>query len=96
MRTDPTKLPADLAALDAATNNIQDAVSDVGARYNRVTQLRQTSDDKVLNLKTSLSTVEDIDLPKTITELQMQQVSYQAALGATAKVIQPSLIDFLK
>jgi flagellar hook-associated protein 3 FlgL len=96
MKTDPTKLTADLAALDAATNNIQNAVSDVGARYNRVTQLRQTSDDKVLNLKSTLSTVEDIDLPRTITELQMQQVSYQAALGATAKVIQPSLIDFLK
>jgi flagellar hook-associated protein 3 FlgL len=29
-------------------------------------------------------------------ELQMQQVAYQAALNATAKVIQPSLVDFLR
>jgi flagellar hook-associated protein 3 FlgL len=29
-------------------------------------------------------------------ELQLQEVAYQAALGATAKVIQPSLVDFLR
>jgi flagellar hook-associated protein 3 FlgL len=29
-------------------------------------------------------------------DLQMQQVAYQAALGAAAKVIQPSLVEFLK
>jgi flagellar hook-associated protein 3 FlgL len=26
----------------------------------------------------------------------MQEVAYQAALGATARVIQPSLLDFLR
>jgi flagellar hook-associated protein 3 FlgL len=49
-----------------------------------------------LNLKTQLSDTEDIDLPKTIMELQMQQNGYQAALKATAQVIQPTLLDFLK
>lgn len=43
-----------------------------------------------------LSDVEDIDLPKTTTELQLQQAAYQAALAATARVLQPSLVDFLK
>jgi flagellar hook-associated protein 3 FlgL len=43
-----------------------------------------------------LSEVEDIDLPKTITDMTLQQTAYQAALGATAKVIQPSLMDFLR
>ena len=28
--------------------------------------------------------------------LQMQQTGYEAALGATAKVIQPTLLDFLR
>jgi len=40
--------------------------------------------------------VEDIDLPKAIMEMQLQQTAYQAALAASAKVIQPSLIDFLR
>jgi flagellar hook-associated protein 3 FlgL len=50
----------------------------------------------VLDLRAQLSNVEDIDLPKTITELALQQTAYQAALAATAKVIQPSLVDFLR
>jgi flagellar hook-associated protein 3 FlgL len=29
-------------------------------------------------------------------ELKMQEVAYQAALGATSRVIQPSLLDFLR
>jgi flagellar hook-associated protein 3 FlgL len=37
-----------------------------------------------------------VDLPATIVELQMQEVAYQAALGATARAIQPSLMDFLR
>ncbi|MEO2105974.1 MAG: flagellar hook-associated protein 3, partial [Actinomycetota bacterium] len=39
---------------------------------------------------------EDVDLPETIMELQLQEVAYQAALNATSRVIQPSLLDFLR
>jgi flagellar hook-associated protein 3 FlgL len=40
--------------------------------------------------------VENVDIAKAIVDLQMQEVAYQAALGATARVIQPSLLDFLR
>lgn len=46
--------------------------------------------------KAALAEVESVDLPGTLVEMQMQEVAYQAALGATAKVIQPSLLDFLR
>ncbi|CAN5337420.1 hypothetical protein BH23ACT9_BH23ACT9_24200 [soil metagenome] len=42
------------------------------------------------------SAIARIDMPETIMELQMQEVAYQAALGATARVLQPSLLDFLR
>jgi flagellar hook-associated protein 3 FlgL len=29
-------------------------------------------------------------------DLKMQEVAYQAALAATARVLQPSLVDFLR
>ena len=44
----------------------------------------------------NLATAESIDLPKTIIDMQIQQTAYQAALGSTAKIIQPSLVDFLR
>ena len=52
--------------------------------------------DANLNNQNRLSQVENIDIGKTVLDLQMQQVAYQATLGATARVLQPSLMDFLK
>jgi flagellar hook-associated protein 3 FlgL len=98
--TNPTNVSnltaVDLGNLDTAVDTIQNTLADVGARYSRLDTIKTQNDDRMVNLKSSLSDVEDIDLPKTITDLQLQQVSYQSALAASAKMIQPSLVDFLR
>ncbi|WP_449063944.1 flagellar hook-associated protein FlgL [Planomonospora algeriensis] len=96
LKNSPGGLGDDLTRLDTSIKSMQTEVADVGARYNRVTQMRDTADTRILSLKTQLSDIEDIDLPQTIMELTLQQTAYQAALAATAKVVQPSLVDFLK
>jgi len=93
---DNAKLTADLNNLDKAGISVRTAVSEVGSRYNRINQMKDLAQDRKLSVTTQLSDIEDIDLPKTIMEMQLQQTSYQAALAASAKVIQPSLIDFLR
>ncbi|MEV6600693.1 flagellin [Actinoplanes sp. NPDC051346] len=93
---DATALSAGLAGLDASSNKLNSAISEVGSRYNRITQMKDSAQDRLLSVTAQLSDIEDIDLPKTIMEMQLQQTSYQAALAASAKVIQPSLIDFLR
>jgi flagellar hook-associated protein 3 FlgL len=93
---DDAAISTGLANLDTAHETLKAALSDVGARYNRVEQMKQSADDHLLSVKSQLSDVEDVDLPKAIMDLQIQQTSYQAALAATSKVIQPSLIDFLR
>ena len=40
--------------------------------------------------------VESIDLAEAITELKIQEVAYRGALGATDRVLQPTLKDFLR
>jgi flagellar hook-associated protein 3 FlgL len=96
LRNNPVGLQADLADIDTAQKRVQTGLSGVGSRYNQVSQMQQNAENRVLDLRSQLSDVEDIDLPKTITELSLQQTAYQAALAATAKVIQPSLVDFLR
>jgi flagellar hook-associated protein 3 FlgL len=93
---DQAGMETGLNNLDSAHELLKSALSDVGARYNRVTQMKQSADDHLLSVSSQLSDIEDVDLPKAIMELQIQQTSYQAALAATARVIQPSLIDFLR
>ncbi len=94
--TDPSALQTDLADLDTAVTRLLTAAADIGARSARMASAEAVNTDLQLTLKAQLSDVEDIDLPKTIMELNMQRTGYEAALGATAKAIQPSLMDFLR
>ena len=91
-----TDLDGDLAALDVAINRMLTAAAEAGSRAARLEAAGQTNLDRQLTLKTSLASVEEIDLPRTIMELNMTQTGYEAALSATAKAIQPSLLDFLR
>jgi flagellar hook-associated protein 3 FlgL len=93
---DRDQLATNLGQLDKAGDQLKSAVSEIGSRYNRITQMKESAQDRLLSVRSQLSDIEDIDLPKTIMDMQLQQTSYQAALAATAKVIQPSLIDFLR
>ena len=74
---------------------MQSAVADVGARGARLERIQQINADRTLALSSQLAETENIDLPGTIMRLQMQQVGYEAALSATAKALQPTLLDFL-
>jgi flagellar hook-associated protein 3 FlgL len=71
-------------------------LSSVGARQNQVGSAQTSIVSNQLTTKTQLSGIEDIDLAQTILDIQMQEVAYNGALGAAAKVLQPSLMDFLR
>jgi flagellar hook-associated protein 3 FlgL len=96
LRNDPSALGADLTQLDAQVSALHDQLAKIGARYNQVEIMRDRADDQLLVLRQGLSEVEDIDIPRTIVDLQLQEVAYKAALSATSRVIQPSLLDFLR
>lgn len=96
LRNDPSQLSADITAIDGAFQRLTNAVSGVGARVNQVTAMRERVDGTIVDSQNGLAEVESIDLPATIVKLKMQEVAYEAALSATARVIQPSLVDFLR
>jgi flagellar hook-associated protein 3 FlgL len=85
-----------LAEVDTKLNGMLSQVANVGIRYKQVDDAKTAIAAKVQNIASSISGIENIDLPETIMELNMQQVAYQGALGAAAKVLQPTLMDFLK
>ncbi len=68
----------------------------IGARVNRLElqQSRLTSTQE--SYTDLLSKNEDANEAEVILNLQMQENVYRASLGAGAKIIQPSLIDFLR
>ena len=88
--------PADYDELAAAMSKVLQSLGDVGARAARVETTKAAVDSSRLDLTSRISLNEDVDLPETIMNLQAQQVAYQAALGAAAKIQQTSLVDFLR
>jgi flagellar hook-associated protein 3 FlgL len=91
-----TDLTTDLADLDNVLDGLKTAVADIGTRQARMETAGDVNSAQQLTLQAQLQDTENIDLPKTIMNLQMQQVGYQAALAATAQALQPTLVDFLK
>jgi flagellar hook-associated protein 3 FlgL len=96
MLTDPAALETDLADLDVVMQGMTAAVADVGSRAARIEGMERINSDRALTLESQLDETELIDLPYTIMKLKMQEVGYEAALSATAKSLQPTLLDFLR
>lgn len=96
LRNDPSQLSADLGTVDGHLQNIRNSLSVAGARYSQLESMRTKTEGDLQLARTKLSEIEDIDLPATIVDLQLQETAYQAALSATARSVQPSLLDFLR
>ncbi len=82
--------------LDDAIQNLLHSRSIVGAKAKRLEATSSRITEQNLNITKLLSEVEDADFAQLITELAMTENSYQASLLASAKIIQPSLLNFLK
>jgi flagellar hook-associated protein 3 FlgL len=96
LRSDPGAVSGTLDRIDAVSDRMRTALADVGSRYNRVEAANNALVARALDNKASLSDVEDVDMAQAIMDVQVREVAYQSALGATARVLQPSLMDFLR
>lgn len=92
---DSTGINTALGNIDTNINNVIAQRSDLGARLNRMTAIQNQLDSTSINLQQNLSSIQDVDMAKTITDFTSQQNTYKAALSVGAKIIQPSLVDFM-
>lgn len=85
-----------LTSIDAKIDNVITLRSGLGARTNRMTALQEQLDYTSANLQQNLSSIQDADMAKTIMDFTNSQNIYKAALSVGAKIIQPSLVDFMR
>ena len=70
--------------------------SEVGAKQNSMDSALARNSDQNTNMTEILSKTEDIDITEKAMEYATMQTIYMAALQTSAKVIQPSLLDYLR
>lgn len=88
--------PIQLDQIDKGIDQLLTTSAETGARLNRVESIENRVQDTNLALQSMLSSIEDVDYAETITKLKSEESVYQASLAASAKIIQPSLMDFLR
>jgi flagellar hook-associated protein 3 FlgL len=85
-----------LNPLDQSLSQVVNARASVGVKMDRLIaqrdQLAQVNDQ----LTQMLGETEGADLAKTISDLTQQQYVYEASLAVSAKIVQPTLLDFLR
>ncbi|MBG9544720.1 hypothetical protein ABE29_18740 [Cytobacillus firmus] len=97
---DPSQKGGDIGEF---LNKIEDHLSSVtqeraelGARYNRVELVDERLAQQEIIANQTMSENEDIDFEKAIVDLTSQESLHRAALAAGARIIQPTLMDFLR
>ncbi|SHE70597.1 flagellar hook-associated protein 3 FlgL [Desulfofundulus australicus DSM 11792] len=68
----------------------------VGARTSHFESVRSQLQDQEVRLTQVLSNLEDADVARVAVDLSRQQLAYQAALAAGAKILETSLLDYLR
>ncbi len=82
--------------VDADIDNVSRVRSDLGARSNRLELTSNRLESDSINFTKLMSENEDVDMAETIIKLQNEENVYKASLSGGARIIQPSLIDFLR
>lgn len=87
---------SDLKDITDTMSNILKLRSEVGAKQNSMESARDKNLDQNFNMIEILSKTEDIDITKKTMELATAITVYTASLQTSARIIQPTLIDYIR
>lgn len=92
----PDDLDALLGKLDGFMEKLSAERSELGARYNRLEMVDSRIAKQEVIANRVLSDNEDADIERVITDLKIQESIHRAALSVGSRIIQPTLMDFLR
>jgi len=94
--SDRPKMQGGLGELDGLLSGLSMARANIGSGLKGIEQQTGVVEDTVLNLKTTLSSVEDLDYANAITKMNQQMLSLEAAQSSFAKISQLNLFNYIK
>ena len=87
---------ARVADVDTAFKNIVNGRAEIGTRQAQLERAGNVNTELEASLDAQRTGIEKADLGSVIMDLKLQETNYQVALAATARVLQPTLMDFLR
>jgi len=95
LTSNPGNLNADLGSLQDVMNTVAAKDGVLGSLSSQLSTTSTEIASKITTMQGSLGTVQDANMATTLTNLQLEETAYQAALSVTAKIVQPTLASFL-
>lgn len=92
---DAEGIDASIGKLQKAQEDILSHLAEVGGKYNRLEMVESRYSTDKINYTAVKSSVEDVDQAEAIMEFMMAQMVYRSSLSVGARIIQPTLVDFL-
>ena len=93
---DGNKLSETLDNLDGYVEDFLTVRAEVGAKTNNLEAMLEQNQRQSIDMSEILSKNEDIDYSQKIMEYTNMETIYKASLSTGARVIQPTLLDFLR
>lgn len=93
---DGTDIGSMLEVVDKNIDNFLSERASIGARQNRVELMEDRLSQQEVFSTRILSDNEDVDMEKVIINLTSQEAVLRATLSAGSRIIQPTLVDFLR
>jgi flagellar hook-associated protein 3 FlgL len=96
---DPNQLSEIRTRIDELTvdlNTILSKQAIIGSISNRLELTQGRIDERKAVLTQQYATIQDIDMPETIANLNQQQNMFEASLSITGRLMQTSLLDYLR
>jgi flagellar hook-associated protein 3 FlgL len=85
-----------LRGIHQAIDSLTATMAEVGARDERLATVSKRIEYEIPEVKGLLARETDVDFTRAITDLKMLDYTHQAALGTAARILGPTLMDFLR
>ncbi|MDR3170548.1 MAG: flagellar hook-associated protein 3 [Treponema sp.] len=85
-----------IGGIDLALNNVQSRLAEIGSRQERAEMTWKRINAEIPNVTAALSRESSLDFAKAATDLGMLEFAHKASLQTAAKVLSPTLLDFLR
>ncbi|MGL6108259.1 flagellin, partial [Romboutsia sp.] len=82
--------------LDGYMNDILNNRSLVGSKTNTVEAVKESNEANILEMTATFSSIQDVDYAEKFMELKSAEMIYNASLQVGAKLIKPTILDYLR
>ena len=93
---DPAAMQQEATRLQGVEDFFSAQVSDIGIRQSRILEKQDILKGLKLNFQNQIDDLENADMVQAILEVKERQNAYEVALAASSKIMEVSLLDYLR